>query len=73
MHVWRAYTTMHPGHHRDGGLPKLPCAKLQLDNLFLQWLSMPECQKLVRTYCELLSKYILLDIHISRVSPRYGH
>lgn len=37
-----------PGHTREGGLPKLPCAKLQLDNLFLQWLSMPECQKLVR-------------------------
>lgn len=36
----------------DSVLPRLPCAKLQLDNLFLQWLSMPECQKLVWSLLE---------------------
>jgi hypothetical protein len=30
------------------GHPMYPCAKLKLDQLFLQWLSLPESQTLVR-------------------------
>ena len=30
---------------------KFPCSKLKLDSLFLQWLAMPESQKLVRLPC----------------------
>lgn len=34
-------------------LVSLPCAKLQLDSLFMAWLSRPECHKLVSNACAL--------------------
>ena len=34
-----------------GAPQKFPCSKLKLDSLFLQWLAMPESQKLVRLPC----------------------
>ena len=34
-----------------GAPQKFPCSKLKLDSLFLQWLAMPESQKLVRVPC----------------------
>jgi serine/threonine-protein phosphatase 2A regulatory subunit B'' len=39
----------HHPHHAHGGAggPVYPCAKLKLDQLFLQWLSLPESQRLV--------------------------
>lgn len=37
----------------DGGSARFPCSKLKLDNLFLQWLSMPESQTLVRSELQL--------------------
>lgn len=33
------------------GHPMYPCAKLKLDQLFLQWLSLPESQTLVSLHC----------------------
>ena len=36
------------GGGMDGQPHMYPCAKLKLDQLFLQWLSLPESQSLVR-------------------------
>jgi hypothetical protein len=36
-----------PGKGGMDGHPMYPCAKLKLDQLFLQWLSLPESQTLV--------------------------
>lgn len=35
------------GSSSEQGTTRFPCSKLKLDNLFLQWLSLPESQKLV--------------------------
>jgi hypothetical protein len=39
--------TPSPGKGGMDGHPMYPCAKLKLDQLFLQWLSLPESQTLV--------------------------
>lgn len=36
----------------EQGTTRFPCSKLKLDNLFLQWLSLPESQKLVLNLLE---------------------
>lgn len=41
-----------PGKGMDSH-PMYPCAKLKLDQLFLQWLSLPESQTLVSSTCRI--------------------
>eukprot|EP00884_Botryococcus_braunii_P021339 jgi/Botrbrau1/788/Bobra.0181s0041.2 len=44
--------TSRAGFNAESTHTKFPCSKLKLDNLFLQWLSMPDSQKLVLALLE---------------------